>query len=210
MIVAVFGASGRTGREFVRAAAQAGILQRLHYRTAPSEPSPDTATVVVGSLNDPTAVREVLRGAEAAVVLFGPRSSTASVFCAKATKAIIAGMRTQEVPRLICQTGAMIGALPGNVALGLKLLSYGLRRTAQQEVMEDRDDHERLVRNSKLNWTVVKPPRLTDDAAGAIEAGPSISVGLRSHCARAAIGQFLVEELMQQKFSCVPVYVRDG
>ena len=60
MIVAVFGASSRTGRAFVQIAGEAGLLQRLHFRTASDAPSPDTATVVVGALNDPTAVREVL------------------------------------------------------------------------------------------------------------------------------------------------------
>ena len=31
MIVAVFGASSRTGRAFVQVAGEAGLLQRLHY-----------------------------------------------------------------------------------------------------------------------------------------------------------------------------------
>lgn len=209
MIVAVFGASGRTGRAFVQVAAEAGLLQRLHYRTAPAEASPDTATVVVGSLNDPTAVREVLRGADAAVVLFGPNPSATRVFCATATKAIIAGMRTQEVPRLLCLTGAMIGELPGNVSLGLKLMSFGVRRTGQAEVLDDRDHQERLVRGSKLQWVTVKPPRLTDAAGGEVDAGPAVKVGLGSHCSRAALARFLVGELMQPKFANSPVYVKD-
>ncbi|MEQ1690861.1 MAG: NAD(P)H-binding protein [Gemmatimonas sp.] len=208
MIVAVFGASGRTGRAFVQVAAEAGLLQRLHYRTAPADPSPDTATVVVGALSDPTAVREVLRGADAAVVLFGPHQSTPKVFCAKATKAIIAGMRTQEVPRIICQTGAMIGALPGNVGLGLKLLSFGLRRTGQADAMDDRDEQERLVRSSRLSWVVVKPPRLTDDANSNVDAGPTVKVGLGSRCSRVALARFLVGELMQPQFANTPVYVK--
>ena len=209
MIVAVFGASGRTGRAFVQVAAEAGLLQRLHYRTAPTEPSADTATVVVGALNDPTAVREVLRGADAAVVLFGPRPSAPNVFCAAATKSIIAGMRTQQVPRLLCLTGAMIGELPGNVSLGLKLISFGLRRTSQAETMDDRDNQERLVRNSKLMWVAVKPPRLTDGVGGVVDAGPSVQVGLLSHCSRIALSRFLVDELLQPKYANTPVYVRE-
>jgi putative NADH-flavin reductase len=122
MIVAVFGASGRTGRAFVQVAAEAGLLQRLHYRTAPADPSPDTATIVVGALNDPTAVREVMRGADAAVVLLGPHQSAPKVFCAAATKAIIAGMRTQEVPRLLCITGAMIR--PGTSGVVIRFASH--------------------------------------------------------------------------------------
>ena len=210
MIVAVFGASGRTGRAFVQVAAEAGLLQRLHYRTAPADPSPDTATIVVGALNDPTAVREVMRGADAAVVLLGPHQSAPKVFCAAATKAIIAGMRTQEVPRLLCITGAMIGEMPANVGLGLRVLSFGLRRTGRSEIMDDRDAQERQVRNSKLTWVLVKPPRLTDDTGAEVNAGPSTSVGLNSTCSRAALARFLVDELMRPQFANTPVYVKDG
>ena len=209
MIVAVFGASGRTGRAFVQAAAEAGLLQRLHYRTAPTEPSADTSTVVVGALTDPTAVREVLRGADATIILLGAHAKAPKVYCAAATKAIIAGMRTQEVPRILCLTGAMIGPVPGNVSLGLKLLSFGIRRTGQAEMMDDRDEQERLVRSSRLNWVAVKPPRLTDGGTGEVDVGPTVAVGLGSHCSRAALVRFMVAELLQPKFSNASVYVKD-
>lgn len=209
MIVAVFGASGRTGKAFIPLAAEAGLTQRLHYRAAPADPSPDTAVVVVGALNDPTAVREVLRGADVALVLLGPKPDARGVFCAAATKAIIAGMRTQEVPRLVCVTGAMIGDMPGNVGLSLKLMSFGLRKTAQSEMMADRAEQERLVRNSKLTWTLVKPPRLTDDAAGEFDAGPTVSVGMSSHLSRGTLARYLLREAIDRTHPTQSVYVRD-
>ena len=158
---------------------------------------------------DGMAVREVLRGADAAVILLGPHPNAAKPFCATATKAIIAGMRTQDVPRILCVTGAMIGEQPGNVALGFKLMSFGVRKTGQAEQLEDRDQQERVVRTSKLQWTVIKPPRLTDDAAHEYDAGPSTSIGLGSHCARATLARFLVTELQQPQFRDSPVYIRD-
>lgn len=209
MIVAVFGASSRTGRAFIPIAAEAGILQRLHYRSASPDPSPDTATVVVGALGDPTAVREVLRGADAALVLLGPKPDARGVFCATATKAIIAGMRTQDVPRLLCVTPAMVGEMSGSVGLPLKLFSFGLRKSGQAEVMADRDEQDRLVRTSKKTWTLIKPNKLSDGAAGEYDAGPSVSVGLGSQLSRASLARFLVNELQQPQFADQAVYVRD-
>jgi putative NADH-flavin reductase len=209
MIVSVFGASGRTGHAFVRVAAEAGLYQRLHYRNKPSELIPDTATVVVGALTDPTAVREVLRGADAVFILFGPHPNAPRVFCAAATKAIIAGMRTQSVPRIICVTGAMIGEMPGNVALTFKMMSFGIRKTGQAEMMEDRDEQERLVRSSRLSWTLVKPPRLTDGTAGTIDAGPTVSVGMGSHLSRESLAKFLVEEAQRPQYAESAVYLKD-
>lgn len=209
MIVSVFGASGRTGHEFVKVAAEAGLYQRLHYRNKPSEMTPDTATVVVGALTDPTAVREVLRGAEAVIVLLGPHPNAPRPFCAAATKAIIAGMRTQGQSRLIVVTGAMIGEQPGNVSITMKMMAFGARKTGQTETMEDRDHQERLVRNSKLSWTVVKPPRLTDGPSGPFEAGSTLSVGMSAHLSRASLAAFLVEEAMRPKYAESAVYVKD-
>ena len=209
MIVSVFGASGRTGHAFVRVAAEAGLYQRLHYRNKPSELTPDTATVVVGALTDPTAVREVLRGSEAVIVLFGPHANAPRVFCAAATKAIIAGMRAQSLTRLICVTGAMIGEMPANVSVAMRMMSFGVRKAGQQDAMADRDEQERLVRNSKLAYTLVKPPRLTDDPAMPIEAGPSIAIGMSSHLSREGLARFLVEEAMRPQYPASSVYVRD-
>jgi len=209
MIVSVFGASGRTGHQFVRVAAEAGLYQRLHYRNKPSDLVPDTSTVVVGALTDPTAVREVLRGSEAVIVLLGPHPNAPRPFVAAATKAIIAGMRTQSVSRLLCVTGAMIGETPGNVSITMRMMSFGVRKTGQQEMMDDRDDQERLVKRSQLAWTLVKPPRLTDDPSVPIEVGPSIAVGMGSHLSREGLARFLVEEAMRPQYPEAAVYVRD-
>lgn len=210
MIVSVLGASGRLGHAFTRVAADVGLVQRLHYRTVPDSEPPEQSTVVVGALTDPTAVREVLRGAEAVVVLLGHRDKEARKFAAAATKAIIAGMRTQEVPRLICVTGAMVGALPRNVSLDLKLMSFVLRKAGWEDVMNDRDDQERVVRNSKLTWTAVKPPRLSDGPkTDAVDAGPTLSVNMMSKISRDSLARFLVREVMQPQFPSSAVYVKE-
>ena len=208
MIVSVFGASGRTGKALIPMAAEAGIVQRLHYRSAPAEPTPDTATVVVGALADPTAVREVLRGAEAVILLLGHKTGETRAFAAAATKAIIAGMRTQEVPRILCVTGAMIGESSGNVGVTLKMLAFAARRSSQADVLQDRDNQERLVRNSKLSWTLIKPPRLVDGPAADVDAGPSVSLGMNSQCSRASLARFLVQEAMQPQFTEQAIYIK--
>lgn len=208
MIVSVFGASGRTGHAFIASATDAGLSLRLHYRSKPSEQVPTSSTVVVGSLNDPTAVREVLRGADAAVVLFGPHPDARVPFCAVATKNIIAAMHTQSLQRLLVVTGAMTGETPSNVSLFMRFMRKIVQRSAHDGMVEDRSEQERLVRNSKLTgWTLVKPPRLTDDAAtDAVDIGPDLSVGMRSRLSRASLAGALVREIQEPRFAQQAVY----
>lgn len=208
MIVSVFGASGRMGHAFIASATAAGISLRLHYRAKPSEQVPTSSTVVVGSLNDPTAVREVLRGSDAAVVLFGPHHDARIPFCAAATKNIIAAMHTQSQQRLLVVTGAMTGGMPSNVSLAMRFMRKIVQRSAHDGMVEDRAEQERLVRNSKLaGWTLVKPPRLTDDpATDAVNIGPDLSVGMRSSLSRASLADALVREIQEPRFAQQAVY----
>jgi len=209
MIVSVYGASGRTGHAFIAAADAAELTLRLHYRAKPSETVPTSATVVVGSLADPTAVREVLRGSDAAVVLFGARENSRIPYCGNATKLIMASMRTAQQTRLLVQTCATFGEMPGNVSLALKAKRLLDRRMGYEPMFQDRDEQERMVRASRLpGWTVIKPPTLTDmPGVAAVAADPALSIGLRSQLSRASLAQFLVQELITPRFAQQAVYV---
>ncbi len=210
MIISVFGASGRAGRAFITAASAAGISLRLHYRSAPEDEAPPLATVIVGALTDPTAVREVLRGASAVVVLFGPRPKARHVFTAKATKAIIEGMQAQGQRRLLCLTGAMIGDSAANLSIPMRTLEFAIRRIGDEEQADDRAAQERVVRSSKLDWTLIKPPRLTDSTeATRVRAATDLTVGLRSRISRASLAAFLLDEIHEKRHIQQSVYL-DG
>lgn len=208
MSVAVFGASGATGQRFIAAATRAGVPLRLHYRSTPDDDAPRGAIVVIGSLEDPPAVRETLRGTSAAVVLIGPRSSSADVCCAKATRAIIDAMRMQRQRRLLCTTGATLGPLAANVSVPMRATAMAWRRFTSEEEADDRAEQERIVRSSRLDWTLVKPSRLTDNGVGeSYRANADLEIGLRSTIARDTLAAFLLSEIIAPKFVGQAVYV---
>ena len=209
VIVSVFGASGRSGRAFISAASTAGLTLRLHYRSAPEDVAPELATVVVGALKDPTAVREVLRGSDASVILFGPRPSARDrVFSAKATTAIVDGMRTQAQRRLLCVTGAMMGALPSNLSLLSRLTTLVQRRLGNDDLDDDRAEQERIVRGSGLDWTLVKTPALTESASTETYlAALDLKIGKDSQLTRTSLARFILDELVAKQYLQKTVYV---
>ena len=148
-------------------------------------------------------------GADAGVVLFGPHPDARIPFCAAATTHIIAAMHTQSQGRLLVVTGAMTGGLPSNVSLFMRFMRKIVQRSAHDGMVEDRNQQERLVRDSKLaGWTLVKPPRLNDDTATeAVDIGPDLSVGMRSHISRASLANALVREIQEPRFAQQAVYV---
>jgi putative NADH-flavin reductase len=210
MIVSVFGASSSLGHVFIQQADAAGLTMRLHYRSKPSEQVPLSATVVVGSLTDPAAVREVLRGSDAALVLFGHKADARVPYCAAATKVIVNAMKTLEQSRLIVVTDAMIGDLPGNVGVGAKLMNLFTKRSAHDGMLEDREEQERIVRASRLpGWTLVKPPKFIDGPANpAVKVG-AVSIGMGSKVSRASLVQMLLREVQAPQYAQQAVYVAD-
>lgn len=211
MNIAVYGASSRTGHRFIEVAAAAGHALRLHYRSKPAEQVPENATVIVGSLSDPTAVREVLRGADAALVLFGHKDDARVPYLAAATKLIVATMKTLEQSRLLVVTGVEVGEHNGNIGVTQKLKTLFTRRSAHDGMMEDRDEQERLVRASKLEaWTVVKPGKLTEtEGSGTVSMEPSLAMGAGSQVSRIGLARAVLQELEAPRFAQHAVYIRE-
>jgi putative NADH-flavin reductase len=212
MIVSVFGASSRLGHLFIEQAEAAGVSMRLHYRAKPSDIAPTSATVVVGSLTDPAAVREVLRHADAALVLFGHKVDARVPFCTAATKVIVTAMQGLNQSRLLVVTDAMTGELSGNVGMGAKLMNLFHKRSAHDGMLEDRAEQERLVRGSGFaGWTMIKSAKFIDGPASPnVKAGAGVSIGVGSKITRASLAQTLLQEVQQPQFAQQSIYVAHG
>lgn len=210
MRLALFGASGLSGQAVIAAAHARGWTIRAHARR-PSTWMPEPGTVVCrGDLSDPALLDDVMRGADATVCVFGPRPPFDNPFCATATTAIIASLVRLGQPRLLVVTGAMIGDPPPSVSWPMRRMAALFRRQ-YPAIAVDRAEQERLVRDSPLDWTLVKPPRLTTGSGrGRWLAGPAERVGLMSRISRAQLAAFVLDEVEHPRFVRQAVYVRGG
>lgn len=208
MTLALFGASGRTGGAVTRLALARGWTVRAQVRSASPFEALAGVEVVRGSLDSPAGVAATLSGTTGVCCVFGPRSTSSAPFCANATELIVQGMKTSGVRRLVCLTGAMVGDLPSSVSIPMRILAGIFRRRVPQLAV-DSAAQERVVMRSGLDWTIVKPPRLTDGpATGRVRAEPSLPVGLFSRISRHDLAAFLVDELGSASHLRERVYVR--
>ena len=207
--LALFGGSGATGRQVIRRAVDQGLRVRTLVRDAAKvEASSGLVEVLVGSLLKPEAVNRTIEGTEAVCCVFGPRPPYTDIFCADATRVIIDAMRRRGIDRIVCQTGAMIGEYAKNRSLPFRFM-IGLFNRRNPAAARDRDEQERLVFESGLRWTIVKPPKLTNRAAmGKYEVGPGVRVGLMSSISRADIAEFIVNEILTPRHVGEAVFIR--
>lgn len=205
--LAVFGASGRTGRRVVDLALSRGFGVRALVRAAAAFEARPGVAVLRGTLEEASDVAGTLSGTVAACCVFGPRTTSATPFCARGTAQVVSAMKAAGVRRLVCSTGAMVGELLPNVSRPMQFMARLYRRQVPHLAV-DAAEQERMVMESGLDWVLVKPPRLTEGpATGRVIAGPALRVGLRSHISRADLAAFLLDEMTLAHHSQQRVYV---
>ncbi|TDC74098.1 NAD(P)-dependent oxidoreductase [Streptomyces hainanensis] len=164
MRITAFGATGGTGQHLVRQALDAGhhvtVVVRDPARLGIAD-HPRLGVVTAPTLADDAAVAAALDGQDAAVSTLGRRSGGDPSVCADGARAIIAAMRKTDVRRLVVVTasGHVVDAGDGPVtrAAFKPLLGRFLRTNFADFARTDE-----IVRASGLDWTIMRPPRLTN------------------------------------------------
>jgi len=206
--LAIFGISGRTGRELAKIAGLKGWEVRGFVRpTSRIDGGIGNCQIVRGNFEELDRVIETIADSAAVCCMIGPRPPYTDVFCATATATIVAAMKQTNCHRLVCQTGAMIGPAL-NRSYPMEWLARAFARW-QHEAARDREEQERLVESSRLDWPIVKPPRLTDSPPqGRVQTGTLLRIGLLSKISRADLAAFIFDEVQTGRFVQQRIFVK--
>jgi nucleoside-diphosphate-sugar epimerase len=174
MNVLVVGASRGSGAATVRALVRAGHLVTAFARSAATGPASDAVRYVVGDVLDDDALAKAMVGQDAVVVTLGIsdnpirvrllRRATAPLDVrSRGTAKVIQAMRAAGVRRLVVQSTYGIGETYAKLPLSLKaFFTLVIRPQVVDHVRQ-----EGLVRDSGLDWTLVRPVVLDDGPADA-------------------------------------------
>lgn len=160
MKLVVLGATGGTGLEIVRQAVEQGHSLTAFVRSRERlKAFQNRIAIVQGNLLNGTELEDVIKGHDAVLSAFGPRMPIAKAdarllrdFAAVLTPAMLRA----RVKRVIVESSAFLfrnSVFPPTYILGKLLFP---------SVVADAGAMEEIVRKSELDWTLVRPPRLTD------------------------------------------------
>jgi len=158
MRVLVLGATGGTGMEIVRQAIGRGHEVTAFVRSMEKlDLHADRITVKKGNVLNRSELRAVAARQDAVLSAFGPRVPIAPSdkhLLRDFATALSQAMVDTGVQRLIVESTAFLfkAVLPPTNLVGKLLFP---------SVVADATDMETIFRNSKLDWTLVRPPRLT-------------------------------------------------
>ena len=163
MKVLIIGATGGTGRILLEKAVEQGhqvtALARDPSAVAPRDHRP---RVLRGNVLDPDAVEAAVAGQDAVLSALGTRSTKPTTLFSESTRNVISAMDKHGARRLVCITGIGVGDSKGHVGF---LYDKIIRPFVVKNVYEDKERQERAIRQSDLDWVIVRPARLTDEPA---------------------------------------------
>jgi putative NADH-flavin reductase len=187
----VLGATGGTGRALVEQALGRGHRVTAFVRSPQKlDPPREGLTVVRGDPRNADELRAALPGHEAVLSALGPPGIGPSTLVADSARSTVAAMQASGVRRLLVVGVAVLFENDG-------VLSAIARRTFLRNVAKDHAEMERILSASGLDWTIARPPRLTDGplthaygvADGRMPPGACLTVS------RADVADFLLDEV---------------
>ncbi|MEZ2224304.1 NAD(P)-dependent oxidoreductase [Rhizobium sp. RCC_161_2] len=173
MKVALFGATGKTGKFMIDEALARGFEATVFARRSRSF-ADKRVRVVHGDLSNVDLLRDAVRGSTAVLSALGPTTlpHPKDLPITRATQAIISAMKDEDVNRLVAiSTGTAPDpgdAFDWKIDLPAMLIKYLMRST-----YDDIVNLAQAIRASELEWTMVRVAFLNSRAAAS-----ELNVGL--------------------------------
>ena len=173
MKLTIIAATGGIGRQALEQALAAGHDVTAVVRNSSKLSRAVRAVTADLAAPDPAALASAVAGADAVLSGLGQRLKSDAGIAARGTRSIIDAMKATGARRIVVVSAAPIGTVPspgrptppihdpGDGFFMRNLLSP-LIKAALRQLYADLALMEDAVRDSGLDWTIVRPPRLTD------------------------------------------------
>jgi putative NADH-flavin reductase len=166
MRLTIFGASGRTGRQLVEQALAGGHQVKAVVRDPArlAVAAHPALQVITADIMDPASILQAVTGADAVLTAAGPRGAGPTTVITDSVRSIAAAMRKAGTRRLLVLSGSI--AADGGEGFVLRYALKPLaRRTFLRHVCADMRRAEAEIAGTELDWTIVRPPALTNGPA---------------------------------------------
>lgn len=212
MQIAIFGASGATGRFLTERCLAAGYGVTALVREPESFPYADRVRVVKGNAFDAKAVAETIAGADVVLSALGARSLKKEDVMERAIPLIVEAMERSGPKRIIAlgSAGARDGAMAKQPSWRRWIVETIVYNTLLKYPVASQVAQYKMLSASNLDWTMPMPPMLMNvDGHGLAKVRmdrDALPPGA-SRISRADVADFMMAQITSEEFSRAGVYI---
>jgi len=195
MKIVIFGATSSVGAHLTHQALDQGHTVTAFTRQSASiKLTHGNLKIVEGDVFDDQAVDSAISGQDAVICSLGAGRHLTSTVRSEGTQKIVNSMKRQNVDRLICQTTLGAGDSYETLNFYWKYLMFGF---LLRGVFKDHQRQEKIVFDSDLIWTIVRPGAFTNgELTGVYRCGFSANAkGLLLKLSRADVADSMLTQL---------------
>ena len=196
--VLIIGATGGTGRELVKQALARGYSISVLIRNPAEVDFASEVRTFTGDVLNVESLKRAVSGQDAVISSLGSGATgpfRQMSMLSQGTRNLISAMQSEGVKRLICITGIGAGESKGYGPWYYNLLIQPL---LLRGVYEDKTRQEQEVKQSGLDWTIVRPSTFTDNpprGAGAVKSFVRMKDVRARTIGRSDVARFCLDEL---------------
>jgi putative NADH-flavin reductase len=187
----VIGATGRTGREIVQQALARGHQVTAFVRSPESMTlKNERLTVIKGNAMDENELFNAMQIHDAVLSTLGPREvfKPSSMLYDSALATTRAMNRSGMTRLVVLSAAAHFPGIPNRIA-----------SLIMRNHMRDSLAMEKIVQASGLDWTIARPPRLTQEQYTTYRSREGVAPKMGFTLARKAVAAFMLDVIEQEK-----------
>ena len=198
MKLAIFGSTGSIGHHLVaQALEQEHTVTAFARNPAKLETEHPNLTVFEGDALDSASVEKAVDGQDAVLCALGAGAKGAIRL--EGTRNIVRAMEKAGVSRLICLSTLGVGDSRDNLNFFWKHIMFGL---LLRGAYADHESQEDCVKESRLDWTLVRAAAFTDgNRTGVYRHGfQSTDKTIKAKISRADVADFILKQLTDRTY----------
>ncbi len=160
--IMVIGAGGGIGLQVVKQALAAGYKVKALVRNPEKLPlRHEDLSIIKGDVLKPETYSFSLPGVSAVISALGAHGTGPTSLYSAGNRVLLEEMKRAGVSRMYCISASGLDVNPTHPFI-VRWLTRNLLQRILRNMYADQRIMESIVRASHLNWTIVRPPRLTD------------------------------------------------
>lgn len=198
MRIIVFGSTGTIGQHVIKQALDDGHQVTAFARdTTKIRLNHPGLSKVSGDVMDPASIDSTIPNHDVVLVVLG--AGRKGGVRSTGTRNIIQAMHAHDMKRLICQSSLGVGDSRKILNFFWKYIMFGL---LLRPAYADHELQERYVRESKLDWTIVRPAAFTDgERTGVYQHGIlTVEESPLLKISRADVADFLLKQVSDLRY----------